>query len=114
MTNEMTSAQKVFDPIAFKETTRAQWDGAADAWNRWSPLLNRWLGPATEMMLDMTHVQTGSRVLDVAAGAGVKPWPPPAVSARQAMSWRPIFPLRFCDIPPPTPGWQGLATSKPW
>lgn len=66
----MTSAQKVFDPIAYKETTRAQWEGAADAWNRWSPLLERWLGPATEMMLDMTHVQTGSRVLDVAAGAG--------------------------------------------
>lgn len=66
----MTSAQKIFDPIAFKETTRAQWDGAADAWNRWSPLLARWLGPATEMMLDMTQVQTGSRVLDVAAGAG--------------------------------------------
>ncbi len=66
----MTSVQKVFDPIAFKATTRAQWDSAADAWNRWSPLLERWLGPATEMMLDMTHVQTGSRVLDVAAGAG--------------------------------------------
>ena len=66
----MTSAQKVFDPISFKETTRAQWDGAADAWNRWSPLLDRWLGPATDRMLDMTHVQTGSRVLDVAAGAG--------------------------------------------
>jgi SAM-dependent methyltransferase len=66
----MTSAPKVFDPIAFKETTRSQWDGAADAWNRWSPFLNRWLGPATEMMLDMTHVQTGGRVLDVAAGAG--------------------------------------------
>lgn len=66
----MTSVQKVFDPIAFKETTRAQWDGAADAWNRWSPLLNRWLGPVTEVMLDMTRVQAGSRVLDVAAGAG--------------------------------------------
>lgn len=66
----MTNAQKVFDPMAYKTTTRAQWEGAADAWNRWSPLLERWLGPATEMMLDMTDVQTGSRVLDVAAGAG--------------------------------------------
>lgn len=64
------TGQKTFDPIAFKETTRNQWDGAAEAWNRWAPLLNRWLGPATEMMLDMTHVQNGSRVLDVAAGAG--------------------------------------------
>lgn len=66
----MTTTQRVFDPMAYKETTRAQWDVAADAWNRWSPLLERWLGPATEMMLDMTQVQTGSRVLDVAAGAG--------------------------------------------
>ena len=66
----MTAIQRVFDPIAFKETTRNQWDVAAEAWNRWSPLLSRWLGPATEMMLDMTGVQKGSRVLDVAAGAG--------------------------------------------
>lgn len=70
MKNDMASAQKVFDPMAFKETTRTQWDSAAEAWNRWSPLLDRWLGPATDMMLEMTHVQTGSRVLDVAAGAG--------------------------------------------
>jgi SAM-dependent methyltransferase len=70
MKNDMTSTQKVFDPIAFKATTRAQWDAAADAWNRWTPFVNRWLGPATDMMLDMTDVRTGSRVLDVAAGAG--------------------------------------------
>jgi SAM-dependent methyltransferase len=70
MKNDMTNAQKVFDPISFKESTCAQWDAAAEAWNRWSPLLDRWLGPATDMMLDMTHIQTGSRVLDVAAGAG--------------------------------------------
>ena len=66
----MNTVQKIFDPIAFKETTRQQWDGAAEAWDRWSPLLARWLGPATEMMLDMTNVTKGSRVLDVAAGAG--------------------------------------------
>jgi ubiquinone/menaquinone biosynthesis C-methylase UbiE len=62
--------QAVFDPVKFKNTTRQQWDAAAEAWNRWSPLLSRWLGPATEMMLDMTGVKVGSRVLDVAAGAG--------------------------------------------
>ena len=66
----MNTAQKTFDPVAFKRTTQQQWDSAADAWNRWSPLLSRWLGPATERMLDMTGVTTGSRVLDVAAGAG--------------------------------------------
>ncbi len=66
----MNIKPKVFDPAAFKETTRNQWNSAAEAWDRWSPLLSRWLGPATELMLDMTHVQKGSRVLDVAAGAG--------------------------------------------
>lgn len=59
-----------FDPVKFKNTTRQQWDAAAEAWNRWSPLLSRWLGPATELMLDMTGVRQDSRVLDVAAGAG--------------------------------------------
>jgi SAM-dependent methyltransferase len=59
-----------FDPVKFKNTTRQQWDAAAEAWDRWSPLLARWLGPATELMLDMTGVRQGSRVLDVAAGAG--------------------------------------------
>lgn len=62
--------QAAFDPVKFKNTTRQQWDTAAEAWNRWSPLLARWLGPATELMLDMTGVKQGSRVLDVAAGAG--------------------------------------------
>ncbi len=66
----MNTVNRVFDPIAFKQTTCKQWDGAAEAWNRWSPLLSRWLGPATETMFDMTGIGRGSRVLDVAAGAG--------------------------------------------
>ena len=66
----MNATTTVFDPIAFKETTRQQWDTASLAWDRWGHLLSRWLGPATELMLDMTHVSEGSRVLDVAAGAG--------------------------------------------
>ena len=59
-----------FDPDRFRQTTRAQWESAAEAWDRWGPLLARWLGPATEAMLDMAGVRAGSRVLDVAAGAG--------------------------------------------
>ncbi len=59
-----------FDPAAFKATTRAQWEDAADAWHRWGPTIEAWLGAATEEMLDAAGVATGSRVLDVAAGAG--------------------------------------------
>jgi len=64
------SAPAVFDADKFRQTTRAQWEAAADAWDRWSPLLSQWLGAATEAMLDLAGVAPGARVLDVAAGAG--------------------------------------------
>src|SRR5438552_3936753 len=59
-----------FDPIEYKETTREQWQAAAEAWHRWGPVLDKWLGPATDEMLSMANVPLGARVLDVAAGAG--------------------------------------------
>jgi SAM-dependent methyltransferase len=59
-----------FDAAKYKDTTRAQWEEAAEAWHRWGPTLRTWLGPATERMLDLAAVGSGSRVLDVAAGAG--------------------------------------------
>jgi SAM-dependent methyltransferase len=62
--------QPEFDASQYKQTTLDQWNNAAEAWSRWGTLLSRWLGPATETMLDMASVTTGSRVLDVAAGAG--------------------------------------------
>lgn len=59
-----------FDPEAFKATTRDQWDAAAEAWNAWGPLLDRWLGPATEELMDMAGIAPGHRVLHVAGGSG--------------------------------------------
>lgn len=59
-----------FDAERYKQTTREQWQMAARAWNDWGPFLRAWLGPATETMLDMARIGPGSRVLDVAAGAG--------------------------------------------
>jgi SAM-dependent methyltransferase len=59
-----------FDPALYKTTTRQQWEDAADAWHRWGPTLEAWLGGATEAMLDAAGVGPGKRVLDVAAGAG--------------------------------------------
>jgi SAM-dependent methyltransferase len=59
-----------FDPEHYKSTTRAQWEDAAAAWHSWGPIIEDWLGAATERMLDAAGVTTGSRVLDVAAGAG--------------------------------------------
>ena len=59
-----------FDPALYKRTTRAQWEEAAPAWHGWGPTLEDWLGEATTVMLDAAGVRSGSRVLDVAAGAG--------------------------------------------
>ena len=59
-----------FDPNQYKVTTRQQWEDAAEAWHRWGPTLEAWLGASTERMLDAAGITTGSRVLDVAAGAG--------------------------------------------
>lgn len=59
-----------FDPEQYKQTTKQQWEDAAEAWHRWGPTLETWLGEATERMLDAAGITEGSRVLDVAAGAG--------------------------------------------
>lgn len=59
-----------FDPLKFKKSTYEQWQKVSQAWHAWGPTLHRWLGPATELMLDLAQVRTGHRVLDVAAGAG--------------------------------------------
>ena len=59
-----------FDAKQYKVTTRQQWEDAADAWDAWGPLLEEWLGTATERMLTAVGAEPGGRVLDVAAGAG--------------------------------------------
>lgn len=66
----MTDQSPTFDPVKYKETTRQQWDTVADAWHKWIPVVQRWMGPVTENMLDLARVGSGSRVLDVAAGDG--------------------------------------------
>lgn len=59
-----------FDAVQYKTTTRQQWEDAAEAWHRWGPTLEAWLGESTKRMLDTAGVNEGSSVLDVAAGAG--------------------------------------------
>ena len=66
----LAATPTTFDAAKFKTTTRAQWQSAADAWHRWGPFIGQWLGDATETMFDLAGVAPGTRVLDVAAGAG--------------------------------------------
>ena len=64
------STQPQFNAARFKESTREQWELAAEAWHRWGPLLERWCGEHTATMLDMAFVQPGHRLIDIAAGSG--------------------------------------------
>jgi ubiquinone/menaquinone biosynthesis C-methylase UbiE len=66
----MEIAAPQFDPIKYKSTTHEQWQTASEAWYKWSPTLNEWLGKATEQMLEIAGISTGQKVLDIAAGAG--------------------------------------------
>ena len=59
-----------FDQEAFKLATRNQWEKSARGWNDHTPQIRAWLRTATDAMLDMAGISPGSRVLDVAAGAG--------------------------------------------
>lgn len=46
------------------------WDTAAEGWDRHSQLIGDWLRDVTPAMLDAAGIAPGSRVLDIAAGAG--------------------------------------------
>lgn len=46
------------------------WDRAAAGWNNHAAMIHDWLLPATQMMLDKANIRLGSRVLDIATGAG--------------------------------------------
>ena len=59
-----------FDPIKYKEAILAEWQKAAEGWHRWIPFVSQWLGPVTELMLDLAAIVPGDQVLDLAAGDG--------------------------------------------
>jgi SAM-dependent methyltransferase len=53
-----------------KAEIRKQWEGAAPGWAKWEPTVATWMEPATSAMLTMAEVNPGTRVLDLASGAG--------------------------------------------
>jgi SAM-dependent methyltransferase len=53
-----------------KAEVQRQWEAAAPGWAKWEAVIATWAAPATEAMLDMAGVTSGSRVLDLACGAG--------------------------------------------
>lgn len=59
-------------PLSGAATQRSSpvWDQGADGWNQHTDLIQAWLRDVTAAMIDGVGISPGSRVLDVAAGAG--------------------------------------------
>jgi enediyne biosynthesis protein CalE5 len=71
---------KGIDPGDFRETQHRNWDSAAVGWNEWSEFNDRADRHISERLVELAAVESGSRVLDVAAGYGE----PALTAARRA------------------------------
>jgi SAM-dependent methyltransferase len=61
---------KAPDPVEFRGTQRQHWDSAASGWRKWSELIDGAASGISERLVELAGVESGSRVLDVAAGYG--------------------------------------------
>ncbi len=52
------------------DQARQTWESAAPGWAKWEDMLHIGYRDATETMLDMANVRAGTRLLDLACGAG--------------------------------------------
>lgn len=68
------------DPGDFRESQHKNWDSAAVGWNEWSEFNDRADAHISARLVELAGVQSGSRVLDVAAGYGE----PALTAARKA------------------------------
>lgn len=71
-----------FDPAAFTQAQREEWESAAAGWNRWHPVLEgETAGKVqTRTLLELAAIGPGDTVLDVATGCGE-----PGLSAARAV-----------------------------
>src|SRR5580704_1177984 len=68
------------DPVDFREAQHRNWDSAAVGWKEWSEFTESAGRHISERLVELADVQSGSRVLDVAAGYGE----PALTAARRA------------------------------
>ena len=58
------------DPDEFRRGQRQQWNSAATGWRKWSELIDEAASGISERLVELAGVESGGRVLDVAAGYG--------------------------------------------
>jgi SAM-dependent methyltransferase len=53
-----------------KEAFVDSWNKRADEWEAWSPIVDAWFAPATQLLLKGLELKPGAQVLELAAGSG--------------------------------------------
>ena len=71
---------KAIDPTEFRGAQREQWNTAATGWRKWADTIDESTTVVSERLVELAGVESGSRVLDVAAGYGQ----PSLTAAKQA------------------------------
>jgi enediyne biosynthesis protein CalE5 len=61
---------KAIDPVDFRAAQHKHWDSAAVGWNEWSQFNDSADRHISRRLVELADVQSGSRVLDIAAGYG--------------------------------------------
>jgi ubiquinone/menaquinone biosynthesis C-methylase UbiE len=56
--------------VEAKQKQHKSWTMVAPGWGKYDPLMRAWASPVTERMIEMAAIREGSRVLDIACGAG--------------------------------------------
>lgn len=60
--------KRAFNPKGSLGDEAQSWNAIAEGWHSWIPMMRDWYAPATELMLNLSRIDVGSRVLDIAAG----------------------------------------------
>ena len=50
------------DPRDSIAQTAQKWNTIAEGWHAWIPRMREWYAPATDLMLNLAHIERGSRV----------------------------------------------------
>src|SRR4030066_2445750 len=56
--------------VEAKAMQHKSWTMVAPGWGKYDPLMRTWAAPVTERMIALAAIREGSRVLDIACGAG--------------------------------------------
>ena len=98
--------RRALRPVVFMANARtASEPHPARIWHRWKETICRWLGPSTELMLDLARVSPGHHVLDYAVGDGY-------AAVKAAARVGPIGRVVAIDLAPPFFAFAGEAVRE--